>query len=69
MTPPTRFRFLVGTLNGIISPKITGKCQGNWYLIPFSEPGRFRYLIGGVMTPPYENIPSNYNFTSYAVSR
>ena len=43
-------------------PQKHGKCQENWNLIPFSEPGRFRYLIGGVMTPPYENIPSNNNF-------
>ena len=27
LTPPTRFRFLIGTLNGIISEMITEKCQ------------------------------------------
>ena len=56
MTPPTRFRFLAGTLKGIISQITTEKCQNNWHLIPFFQPGIFRYLIGGVMTPPYERF-------------
>ena len=30
-------------------------CQ-NRYPIPFFQPGWFRYLVGGVMTPPYEII-------------
>ena len=25
----------------------------------------FRYLIGGVMTPPYERTPSNYDLIFY----
>ena len=62
MPPPTQFRFWVGTLKGIISKITTEKCQKNRHAIPFFHPGRFRYLIGGVMPPPYENIPPNYNF-------
>ena len=37
-----------------------------------SKPGNVRYLIGGVMTPPYILITSNYNlsyFQRYKKSR
>ena len=27
----------------------------NRHMIPFIHPGRFRYLIGGVKTPPYRS--------------
>ena len=34
-----------------------------WFLemIPFNVQTKNRNRVGGVMTPPYENIPSNYN--------
>ena len=36
-----------------------------WFLemIPFNVQTKNRNRVGGVMTPPYENIPSNYNLT------
>ena len=38
-----------------------------WFLemIPFNVQTKNRNRVGGVMTPPYENIPSNYNLRSY----
>ena len=30
-------------------------------MIPFNVPTKNRNRVGGVMTPPYEGIPSNYN--------
>ena len=54
MTPPTRFRFLIGTLKGAIFQNNHGKMPQYRYPVPFFQPGWFRYLIGGVMTPPYE---------------
>ena len=37
-----------------------------WFLemIPFNVQTKNRNRVGGVMTPPYENIPLNYNFTA-----
>ena len=37
-----------------------------WFLemIPFNVQTKNRNRVGGVMTPPYENIPSNYNLLS-----
>ena len=55
MTPPTRFRFLDCKLKRNITKIFTGKYQKNWNQIPFFQPGSFRWLIGGVMTPPLEN--------------
>ena len=42
-----------------------------WFLemIPFNVQTKNRNRVGGVMTPPYENIPSNYNFTTSSGSR
>ena len=54
MTPPTRFRFLIGTLKGAIFQNNHGKMPQYRYPVPFFQPGWFRYLIGVVMTPPYE---------------
>ena len=36
-----------------------------WFLemIPFNVQTKNRNRVGGDMTPPYENIPSNYNFS------
>ena len=37
-----------------------------WFLemIPFNIQTKNRNRVGGVMTPPYENIPSNSNFAA-----
>ena len=31
-------------------------------MIPFNIPAKNRNRVGGVMPPPYESIPPNYNF-------
>ena len=42
-----------------------------WFLemIPFNVQAKNRNRVGGGMTPPYENIPSNYNFYMLHPSR
>ena len=37
-----------------------GKFEKNWCLIPFIQPGRFRNLVGGLMSPPYEGVRERY---------
>ena len=42
-----------------------------WFLemIPFNVQTKNRNRIGGVMTPPYENIPSYSNFSCHTTAR
>ena len=54
MTPPTRFRFFGWYVKWNHFQNNHEKSWENRPLIPFIQPFRFRYLIGGVMTPPYE---------------
>ena len=39
--------------------------RGYFKKIPFNVPIKNRNRVGGVMTPPYENIPLNYNLSLY----
>ena len=39
-----------------------GNVPKNRCLIPFIEPGRFRYLIGGLMSPPYDGLCDKQQF-------
>ena len=39
-----------------------GNMPKNRSLIPFIEPGRFRYLIGGLMSPPYDGLCDKQQF-------
>ena len=61
MTPPTRFRFFLGSLNGIISQITAGNASKTDSMILIIQSGRFRNLLGGVMTPPYEGGANQLN--------
>ena len=43
------------------------KMPKNRHLISFVQPGRFRYLISGVKTPPYERYVKQQFFCAFDI--
>ena len=63
MTPPIRQRNLPGWENGITFRLHVHFPVAFGEIIPFNVPIKNQNRVGGVMTPPYESIPQNYNFS------